>query len=850
MKMNNRIENVGRPQVGSAKRIWAQSACAAALIIGWHGAALAQEKPVESGVQDIIVTAQKREQRLQDVPVAVTAITADTLQVNRVANVMDLNGLAPGLLARANAGSTGSPSYSMRGVFASGSDPAQDREIATYVDGVYIGGVRGAIFDMPDIQRVEVLRGPQGTLFGRNATAGAVSITTRDPAGKLKFRQEVSVGDHNSLRTRTTLDTPRFGIFSAFATFVHDERRGDIRNLGAGTPTNYTSPLQNIVGNTTSPEWLGSKNANSVFVALKLEPSDTFNITYKFDWTHNNNTPDARVPLWNSSLLGGIVALQGADTTYGGYYQPAQSSNPQRVDAVNNAFAATGFTEASGHVVTVNWRATENVSIKNVAAYRTASALGISSIMGVDGLTVTQGVIDNIPSIYGFPAYTQAKLGQEIVGYGGVNYGNYSQFSDELQANYHSSLLTLTAGALYFKSHELLSGLPGSPTNYGVLVGLGALGQPGTVFSDNLSMNPANPFLLGNVQEKHQSTKSMAVYAQAEVHITPQLDLVLGGRLTKDDKSQTFNQGGTYNPALNSISGERVTTTPYSKTKPTFSAGLNYRPTHDFMVYGKYSTAYLSGGASGPLVFAPETVSSWEGGLKSEWFDRRLRFNLAVYNADYSNSQSAQSGSNVTSAACGTSGLPVSCAAYGVVVVSNGSIRSRGFEAEATVVPATGLTIGGSLSYSQNKWLNPSPVLTDGGRPVAPNGIPAWMASLNAQYITPPVFGDSTMLFRIDGNYQGSYRNSPFLDIATHPADNSTNPAEAPWAIAPSRWILNSRIALRDIKVGGLNGELAVWARNLTDNKDATYTLIFGALNVDASYQQARTLGADFILNF
>ena len=823
------------------------------MIVGFHGTALAQDQAAagkSTGLTEIIVTAQKREQRLQDVPVAVTAITSETLQINRVADVMDLNGLAPGLMARANAGSTGSPSYSMRGVFASGSDPAQDREIATYVDGVYIGGVRGAIFDLPDIQRVEVLRGPQGTLFGRNATAGAVSITTRDPAGKLQLRQDFSVGDHNTLRSRTTVDTPQWGIFSAFATFVHDERRGDIRNLGGGTPLNFTSPMQNILGKATSPEWLGSKDANSVFVALKLEPSDSFNIVYKFDWTHNNSTPDARVPLWNSDLLGGLVALQGPSSPYGAYFQPAPSSNPQAPAAVNNAFAGPDFNEASGHVVTINWRAASNLSIKNVTAYRTASALGLSSIMGVDGLAVTPAIVANIGSIYGFPAYTSAMIGNEIVGYGGVNYGTYSQFSNELQANYRSSLLTMTAGLLYFNSHELLSGLPGSPTNYGVLVGLGALGQPGTVFSDNLSMNPANPFLLGNVQEKHQSTRSMAAYAQAEVHVTPQVDLVLGGRVTKDDKSQTFIQGGTYNAALNSVTDESVTTTPYSSTKPTFSVGVNYKPTHDLMVYGKYSTAYLSGGASGPLTFAPETVSSWEAGLKSEWFDRRLRFNLALYRAQYDNSQAAQSGSNVTAAACGNTGLPVSCAAYGVVVVSNGNIRTQGFEAEATVVPFQGLTIGGSLSYSDNAWLNPSPLLTDGGRPVAPNGIPAWMASLNAQYITPPVFGDSTMLFRIDGNYQGSYRNSPFLDIATHPADNSTNPAEALWAVSPSRWILNSRIALRDIKLGAVNAELAVWARNLTNNKDATYTLIFGALNVNSSFQQQRTLGADFSINF
>src|SRR5579863_3307653 len=130
-------------------------------------------------LQEVQVTAQKRTQNLQDVPIAVTAVSQETIKANRVVTVMDLTGLAPGLLARNNAGSLASPSYSLRGTFASASVPAQDRETSTYLDGVYIGGTRGATFDLPDVENIQVLRGPQGTLFGRNATAGAIAIFTR-----------------------------------------------------------------------------------------------------------------------------------------------------------------------------------------------------------------------------------------------------------------------------------------------------------------------------------------------------------------------------------------------------------------------------------------------------------------------------------------------------------------------------------------------------------------------------------------------------------------------------------------------------------------------------------------------
>jgi len=788
--------------------------------------AWAQDSSSEGGIAEIIVTAQKREQSIQDVPVAVTAVSQETLQANRVVNVMDLNGLAPGLMTRMNAGGNASPSYSMRGVFASASDPAQDRQVATYIDGVYIGGVRGSAFDLPDIERIEVLRGPQGTLFGRNATAGAVSIATRDPSGVLKMRQEVTVGNLSQLRTRTTVDTPQLGILSGFVTYVHDERRGDVRNTGAGTRFDYRSPLHNIVGLTKSAKWLGSKNAESVLAALKLEPSDSFSATYKFDWMENDSTPEARVPLYLSSSFTPFVTYQDSTPLYGQFLMPTESKRPK---AVNNAWAAPSFNKASGHNLTLNWQATDSLSFKNVASYRSTESLALSSIMGFEGLEVT-------PIISSFPGFG-TRLGQMIVGYAGVNYGKYSQFSNELQANYESDLVTLTAGAMYFRSKELSSGLPGSPTNFGLFVG-------------QLSYNPDQAYPLGGVQEKHHRTRSLAAYGQAEFHLTEQLDAVIGVRLTKDKKRAKLVTGGTYSAAQNSISGTTVTVTPFEKTKPTYSLGLNYKVNDDVLVFAKYSTAYLSGGASGPLVFLPETVKSWEAGLKSEWLDRRLRFNMALYHATYNNAQAAQSGSVVRPAngECSAIG-DATCSEYGVVVISNGKVRAKGVELELTAAPVDGLTLGGSYSYGDVKWLNPTAVLT-GGRPVAPSGVAKVMAGVNAQYVTPPLFGEATAMFRIDANYQGKYRNTPFLDVATNTTAPQTTPAQARFGFSPSRWIMNARAAVRDIAMGPATAELGVWARNLTNNRDAAYTLFFGNANVNASYQQARTFGVDLIVTF
>jgi len=808
--------------------------------------AQAQDADASSGVGEIIVTAQKREQRLQDVPVAVTAVGQEALQVNRVINVMDLNGLAPGLAARQNAGSLGSPSYTMRGVYASASVPAQDRQISSYIDGVYIGGTRGAVFDLPDLERVEVLRGPQGTLFGRNATAGAVSIITRDPSGELGFRQEVTVGNYSQLRTRTTVETPQMGIFSAYLTYVHDERRGDTRNLGAGTTFDRTASVTGI-GVTKSPKWLGSRNSENIFAALKLTPSDSFSITYKFDRARTDNTPEARAAtvINSADFVGGLLAaVYAAQPAGGGSFGPVTlNTGNKRPKEVNNAWTMPGYVRSSGHNLTMNWQATDSLSFKNVASYREAKALGISTIFGLSGLQFSagsvlpyaqfaaisylagQGVNVADPAnaalvggtIGAFAGNFAPQVGRYFAAYEGQSYGKYWQVSDELQANYTSDFLTLTVGGIWFHSNELSSGVPNM--------------APNVAFTPVPSVLP-----LGNVQATRQVTTSIAAYAQGEFHITPQLDLVAGARITKDDKDNKFTFGGTYSTALGAVTGASVTRRTFKKTKPTFSVGLNYKVNDDVLVYGKFSTAYLSGGSAGPLSFKPETVASWEGGVKSEWLDRRLRFNLALYQATYKHSQAAQSGQNVF-----INGQ--SLGQYGVVVVDNGTIKAKGFELEVVAAPVEGLSIGGSFSLSDVDWKSPSVLITQ-GRPIRPSGISKYMAAVNAQYVTQPLIGDATMLFRIDGNYSSKYASSPFTDLATK------TPLLAPYNKVPARWIWNGRMALRDVPVGPLKGEIGLWGRNLTNNKDIIYSLIFGSISHNGSYQPARTWGVDFIVKY
>lgn len=138
---------------------------------------------IHDGIEDIVVTAQRREESLQKVPVAITALTAETLDNSRALNINNLSGLAPNVQIETQ-GLQSTPAITIRGVLSGASDNAVDPKVGIYLDGVYIGRSVGAIFDLADLSRVEVLRGPQGTLFGRNSTGGAISLISAAPTGE------------------------------------------------------------------------------------------------------------------------------------------------------------------------------------------------------------------------------------------------------------------------------------------------------------------------------------------------------------------------------------------------------------------------------------------------------------------------------------------------------------------------------------------------------------------------------------------------------------------------------------------------------------------------------------------
>ena len=743
----------------------------------------ADAQPMSEGatLSEVVVTAQKREQNLQDVPISVTAVTQDALEGNRITTITDLQTLVPNVAFRVIAGGSGIAGFSMRGLETVGTAPGRDKAISPYVDGVYIGAGFGTIFDLPDLERIEVLRGPQGTLFGRNSTAGAISIITRDPSGEFHVRQQFSYGNYSQFRSSTRIETPSLGPFSASVSYTHNERDGDMKNLGAGQ---FWDRTRFNLGTGVSPKRLGDQNTESVFVAVKFEPNDALRATYKFDWTESDFTPEGTglVSYTPSSLAAAVAPTFIANFNA----NPPPFSGRHRPKYVNNSAAVPGNQKVYGHNFTILLNITDSLSLKNIMAHRYADVAVATQIDGVGGLR-------NVVAAAG-------PLGSPYVGTFSQAVNRDLQWTEELQLNFQSKLLTLTTGALYYRS----KGSSGDTID-----GMFSVRRAFVVVPNGV-VQPA-PLVRNSVR-----AKSLAGYAQAEVHILPNLDIVGGARVTKDKKiGLTFQNGVPFNFT-------------YSNTKPNYLVGVNYKPTEDILLYGKYANAFVSGGSSFGVVYAPETVRSVEAGLKADLLDRKVRFNMAVWRARYLNQQSATLGVNI-----GRPDIP------GAVLVSFGDITAKGFEGELTVAPARGLRFNGGLGFTDFELTRVNPLLGTLQTTLLQRR-PRWTANLAGQYETEPLFADATLTFRADASWRSKiYTLSP---LPIRPQDQIV-------AFSPASWLVNSRISLQGVKVGRGDIEIAAWAKNIFDNDYPVQPIFFGYA-VSSSYERARTFGIDLIYNY
>ena len=545
--------------------------CATALTaVGYSQAALAQEaESAAPALEEIVVTAERRSAGVQTTAVAVSAFSAETLERSQVDNIEDLTQLVPNV----NFGQQfGNARIAIRGIGFDTIAPGSEARVAYHLDGVYISRPSAGLAGFYDVERIEVLRGPQGTLYGRNATAGSVNIISRAPSHDFSGYGKFTIGNYGRIETEGAIGG---GIVDGIAArvAVRTERRdGYGTNLATGQDADNRHTLSGRFRLRADP----SPRLRLDLIADYHEEDDRSNALHYFGAGNPN-----RVPV--GIALGGRVS-----PNYHDIYSDIASSN------VRNNWGLQGQ---------ARYELSDSLTLSSLSAYRETEYRTQTDLDATDAPLTFYGQIETA-----------------------------DQFSQELQLSGEFGALNFIAGAYYFREN-IDSGLT-VPFNLRILGG-------------------ADRVIQGQAIGGQTETRAWALFGQADYALTPELKLVVGLRYSDEDKHldeyAQFDLVRTFDPN-NPIIPNRTQSIDGAWNAWTPKFTIEYQPTKNLFLYGTASRGFKSGGFNvGGLQtpFEPEIIWNYEAGLKADWFDRRLRTNLAAFYYDYSDLQVTKVVNNV-----------------------------------------------------------------------------------------------------------------------------------------------------------------------------------------------------------
>ncbi|MDB5397619.1 MAG: TonB-dependent receptor, partial [Rhodospirillales bacterium] len=329
-------------------------------------------------LEEIVVTARKTEEKLQTAPLSVTALTATKLEAQNVTTAAGLNGLVPNLNITQGAAYGTSVFVTIRGVNQADVSLTNDAPIALYIDGVYNGRAMGSLFDLVDLQRVEVLRGPQGTLFGRNTTGGAINFITKGPSDDFSIEEKTSFGSYGDFRSRTEFDTGLIGNtgLKALLAYSHHQNDGYIRNV--------------LTSDDNGP---GSVVSDSFYFALHGDLTDNLSFDYHIDYTTEDDQAQEAALTVASPV---DKAFFSASPLFGGaplVISPTRLSS----DAVYDV-NPPNHDEIYGHALTIDYDFSDALRLKSISAYRSfaddshfdqsAQGMLLGPVFGAGGVTI------------------------------------------------------------------------------------------------------------------------------------------------------------------------------------------------------------------------------------------------------------------------------------------------------------------------------------------------------------------------------------------------------------------------------------------------------------------------------
>lgn len=607
-------------------------------------------------LEEIVVTAQKKAESLQDTPISISAFSGDMLSDIGAFNATQVGEYTPNVDIYNTFGSNNNITINIRGMGVADPSLSIDPKTGIYLDGVYIARNSGAVFDIVDLERIEVLRGPQGTLWGKNTTGGAMHIITAKPAGEFGFKQLLSGANDGYRRSLTTVDTPTAAGLSAKLSYMKKQYDGFATNT-----------------NPAGEKHLGSEDVDAYRVAVNWDISDSLSVAYSYDRTDSAAVPKALqiTDVGLGAALTGIHDISNGDYIVGNPLagMAAIATNKRR-DHFDLDFQGKEYVDISGHNLTLSW-VVGDVEFKSISAYREYDSDFLEG-SDVDG-GAWQGFNTNTGQMMATPMFHY------------VSEKSQQQFSQEFQAvgTALETKLDYVLGIYYFEEQgQELD--PWDTTTY-------------------LSYSPVllRGIPMGSWYETDND--STAVYGQFTYHFNDAWSATLGGRYTEDSKAITLHQDDPRLLARHTAAADW--------SKFTSSATVDYRFNDDVNLYAKISEGYNAGvfnpGAidgNNPNDFTvfdqpadEEETLAYEIGLKSTWLDNRLRFNSAIFYNDNSNLQITDFINGVRT------------------TINSGESTTKGVEFDIVAMPIAGLIVDAAYGYVVSDYDFGADILTDDG---------------------------------------------------------------------------------------------------------------------------------------
>ena len=558
---------------------------------------------------EVVVTARKKSEASQSVPIPISALNEEQLEIRNITEIQDIEKIAPNTSIQYSAVNGNVLEVFMRGIGQSNWGSSHDPKIGVYTDGVYASRPQGGLVDLYDLARVEVLRGPQGTIFGKNTTAGLIHIITNTPSQEIESKIRAGVGTDGHYLLEGMFNRPINDNLAFRLSFLDKKTDGFIVN--------------SLTGNDR-----GNENSTSFRVQLRYENED-----YMANLAYSNFDQDERAPLgscrWNGPENGNLAGGFGAIANIAGIYNELRSN-------------CNSTTKDVSRDITNN----EGVSANK------------------ESLTLTQSYEIGIGKLESVTGYSELQSSNGSWGWGGgVGPGyleilddnfNHRQWSQELRISGSSGALDWIAGLYLFEENG--QGGLSVPLFRGVSAPSYLPPAVAAIFNQTKTFG-------SSIGDGITRMQNQAIFIEANYAVTDKLDLTLGARYTEDERDYERFQNLYYGGAaafglpddrdpfyacpgmVTNAFGFATTSSctrsvEYSETTPR--AILSYQESEDVLLYVSYSKGYSSGGFNGDTamrVFLPETSDNIEAGMKSDLMDGRLRLNATFFNTSYKNQQ-------------------------------------------------------------------------------------------------------------------------------------------------------------------------------------------------------------------